>query len=130
MCYHFIMSIEFKVNHPVRQIKSFKYAFEGLFHAIMTEPNFRIQCLITLTSVILGKIFKITRTEWSILITSVGVLMIVEIINTVIEEIMDQLFKEKKEGVKIIKDLSAAAVLLTLFVVMTNLILIFGQRIF
>jgi len=56
--------------------------------------------------------------------------MIVEIINTVIEEIMDQLFKEKKEGVKIIKDLSAAAVLLTLFVVMTNLILIFGQRIF
>ncbi len=124
------MSIEFKVNHPVRQIKSFKYAFEGLFHAIMTEPNFRIQCLITLTSVILGKIFKITRTEWSILITSVGVLMIVEIINTVIEEIMDQLFKEKKEGVKIIKDLSAAAVLLTLFVVMTNLILIFGQRIF
>ena len=130
MCYHFIMSIEFKVNHPVRQIKSFKYAFEGLFHAIMTEPNFRIQCLITLTSVILWKIFKITRTEWSILITSVGVLMIVEIINTVIEEIMDQLFKEKKEGVKIIKDLSAAAVLLTLFVVMTNLILIFGQRIF
>jgi diacylglycerol kinase len=124
------MSIEFKANHPVRQIKSFKYAFEGLFHAIMTEPNFRIQCLITLTSVILGKIFKITRTEWSILITSVGVLMIVEIINTVIEEIMDQLFKEKKEGVKIIKDLSAAAVLLTLFVVMTNLILIFGQRIF
>jgi diacylglycerol kinase len=124
------MSVEFKANHPVRQIKSFKYAFEGLFHAIMTEPNFRIQVMITLTSVILGKIFKITRTEWSILVISIGLLLIVEIINTVIEEIMDQLFKEKREGVKIIKDLSAAAVLTTSFVALTNLILIFGQRLF
>ena len=80
--------------------------------------------MIMLTSVILGKIFKITRVEWFVLTTSVGILMIVEIINTVIEEMMDQLFKEKKEGVKIIKDLSAAAVLLTLFVTLTNLILI------
>ncbi len=86
--------------------------------------------MIMLTSVILGKIFKITRVEWFVLTTSVGILMIVEIINTVIEEMMDQLFKEKKEGVKIIKDLSAAAVLLTLFVTLTNLILIFGQRFF
>jgi diacylglycerol kinase len=124
------MSLKFKANHPVRQIKSFKYAFEGLFHAIMTEPNFRIQCMITVTSIILGKFFKITRTEWSVLVTSVGTLLIVEIINTVIEEVMDQLFKEKREGVKIIKDLSAAAVLVTSFVALTNLILIFGQRLF
>jgi len=124
------MQTLFKPNHPIRQIKSFKYAFEGLFHAILSEPNFRIQLFIVTFSVILGKYFQITRAEWSDLVNCLGMLLVVEVINTVIEEIMDQLFKDKKDGVKIIKDLSAAAVLLVSFTVLVNLFLIFGPRIF
>jgi len=57
-------------------------------------------------------------------------LLIVELLNTVIEEIMDQLMKEYDEGTKIIKDVSAAAVLITSFVVLANLIIIFWPKIF
>jgi diacylglycerol kinase len=121
--------IFFKRNDPIRQLNSFKYAFEGLFHAVLTEPNFRIQLSILTLSIILGKIYQITRAEWSDLINSLGLLLIVEILNTAIEEIMDQLIKHHDNGVKIIKDLSAAAVLITSFVVVTNLFIIFLPKI-
>ena len=124
------MQYKFKHNHPVREINSFKYAFEGLMHAFFTEPNFRIQVFIVAFSIILSKLYKITRTEWSILIVSLGLLLIVELLNTVIEEIMDQLMKEYSEGTKIIKDVSAAAVLTASFVVLANLIIIFWPKIF
>jgi len=57
------MQYKFKRNHPVREINSFKYAFEGLMHAFFTEPNFRIQVFIVAFSIILSKLYKITRTE-------------------------------------------------------------------
>ena len=121
--------IFFKPNNPVRQLNSFKFAFEGLFHALLTEPNFRIQLIILTLSIILGKIYQITRVEWSDLINSLGLLLVVEILNTAIEEIMDQLIKHHDNGVKIIKDLSAAAVLISSFVVTTNLFIIFLPKI-
>ncbi|HOD01469.1 MAG TPA: diacylglycerol kinase family protein [bacterium] len=124
------MQHTFKRNHPVREINSFKYAFEGLINAIFTEPNFRIQLLIVAFSIVLGKIYKITQMEWSILVLSLGLLLVVELINTVIEEIMDQFMKEYNNGVKIIKDLSAAAVLVTAFTVLANLIIVFFPKIF
>jgi len=123
------MKVIFKPNHPIRQLKSFKYAFQGLFNAFMSEPNFRIQLFIVALSIILGKILQITVMEWVHLSVVLGFLLIMELVNTVIEEIMDQLFKEKREGVKVIKDLSAAVVLITAIVVLINLIVIFGPKI-
>lgn len=122
------MPEKFKPNHPIRQLKSFKYAFEGLFHAILTEPNFRIQVLIASISMYLGFKFEITYSEWVDLVSVLGMLLIVELINTVIEEIMDHFSKEISTSIKVIKDLSAAAVLITSFVVLANLVLIFGPR--
>ncbi len=119
---------KFKPNHPVRQLNSFKYAFEGLFNAVLTEPNFRIQLVIVAVSVYFGKKFELARSEWVSLITVLGFLLVVELINTVIEEIMDHFMKEQSPVVKIVKDMSAAFVLVTSFIVLINLILIFGPR--
>ena len=120
----------FKPNHPLRQINSFKFAFEGIFHAFFSEPNFRIQLLIVAVSVFLGKLYRITRIEWSFIIICSGFLLFMELINTVIEEIMDRFMKNLDGGVKIIKDVSAAAVLVTALTFLINFILIFGPRIF
>jgi len=94
----------------------------------MTEPNFRIQITILALSIYLGNRLGLVISEWLNLITVLGLLLIVELLNTVIEEIMDHFMEEKSEVVKVIKDLSAAAVLITSFVVLTNLILIFGPK--
>ena len=117
-------------HHPVRHAKSFKYAFHGLFHALINEPNFRIQIMIAVASVALGWHFSITNVEWGLLIISIGALLAAEMTNTVVEELIDQLIKEYHEGVRNIKDLSAGFVLTTSITTLAILILIFGDRIF
>ena len=119
----------FRSNHPARRAKSFKYAFQGLFHVLLNEPNFRIQMLIVLLSFLMGFRFRITNIEWGLLILSMGALLAAEMTNTVVEELIDQLIKEYHEGAKIIKDLAAGFVLTTAFTSLAILILIFGERI-
>ena len=130
VCYYFNMQTLFKPNHPVRQLKSFKYALEGVWHAFLSEPNFRIQLVIVTVLVFLGKLYQITKIEWSLIVISSGFLLFMELTNTVIEEIMDRFMKQTDESVKIIKDVSAAAVLITAITVLVNFFLIFGPRIF
>jgi diacylglycerol kinase len=119
----------FRSARPPRTAKSFKYAFQGLFHALINEPNFRIQIIIAVIAVFLGFHFGITNTEWSLLILSMGALLSAEMTNTVVEELLDQLIKEYHEGARIIKDLSAGFVLVTSLATLLILILIFGHRI-
>ena len=118
-----------KAHHPVRHIKSFKYAFQGIFHALINEPNFRIQLFAATVSAMLGFFYKISTTEWSILIISMGLLLMAELVNTVVEEFIDVLIKEYHEGAKVIKDMSAGFVLITAAVAAINLGLIFGPKI-
>ncbi len=124
------MNTLFRPNHPLRQINSFKFAFEGLLHAFLREPNFRVQLLIVTFSIILGKFYQITKIEWSLIVISSGFLLFMELTNTVIEEIMDRFMKQLDEGVKVIKDVSAAAVLMAALTFLVNFLLIFGPKIF
>ncbi len=119
----------FESHHPIRHVKSFRHAFEGLFHALINEPNFRVQVVIVALSVYFGKRLGITNTEWSILIISLGLLLAAEIINTVVEEIMDHFVKHDDPVVKIIKDLSAGFVLISAISTLIILYLTFGHRV-
>lgn len=116
-------------HHPVRHIKSFKFAFEGIFHALLHEPNFRIQVFITILSVGLGIYYKINTIEWGILILSLGALLSAEMLNTLIEEFIDIFIKDQRPGVKVIKDIAAGFVLLTAITTTLIIFLIFYQAI-
>ena len=115
-------------HHPRRRIKSFRYAFQGLFHALLNEANFRIQIFIVIFATVLGVYFKISNTEWGLLILSMGFLLSAEMVNTVVEEFIDHLIKKKSETAKIIKDLGAGFVLVTAAMAALILYLIFGVR--
>lgn len=118
----------FRSHHPTRHIKSFKYAFEGLGHALLNEPNFRIQVVVVVFAIILGLHFNISNIEWGLLILSMGALLAAEMTNTVVEELIDALIKEYHDGAKIIKDLSAGFVLTTAVTTLAILFLIFAHR--
>ena len=77
----------------------------------MNEANFRVEVVIASFFVSMGLLFGITLLEWALLILALGFLLSAEIMNTLIEEFMDHLIKEHHEGVRVIKDLSAAYVL-------------------
>jgi len=73
----------------------------------------------------LGAHFNITNIEWALLILSMGLLLMAEVLNTVVEDTIDFFIKDFDEGVKVIKDLSAGFVLITAITALAILILIF-----
>lgn len=96
-----------------RLFKSFTYAFKGLFKTFREEQNLRIQATVAVIVVILGLYFKISPLEWSILIITITLVILMEIANSAVERVTDVL-KPRIDGyVKDIKDIMAAAVMLS-----------------
>ena len=117
-------------HHPRRHVKSFKYAFQGLLHTLLNEPNFRVQIVIVAVVIYFGFMFSIELIEWGLITISLGLLLAAEMINTVVENFIDVLIKEEDNGAKIIKDVSAGFVLITALVNLVIFYLIFGKYFF
>ena len=100
-----------------RSIKSFKYALKGLKHIIMMENNFRIHLLAAFMVIIIGLFLNLTLNEWILLvIVSDMIIIIMEIVNTAIERIVDFITPDYTNEAGIIKDIGASAVFLSAIV--------------
>lgn len=95
-----------------RLLKSFYYAFKGLFKTFREEQNLRIQTSIGLIVLIAAWFLKISRYEWIILIFSISLVVLMEITNSAVERITDVLKPRLNSYVKEIKDIMAAGVML------------------
>ena len=94
-------------------LKSFKYAFSGIYYVFKTSRNFKIQLIFALISLIIGFLLQITLSNYLILIAIIMFVLILEILNTSIESIVDLVVKKEFSSLaKISKDTSAGAVLL------------------
>ncbi len=112
-----------KINSPKNRIesyktssdvlKSFKYAFSGISYVLKTSRNFRIQLVFAFTSLMIGFLLQISQSNYVILIATIMSVLILEILNTSIESIVDLVVKKEFSSLaKISKDTSAGAVLL------------------
>ena len=94
-------------------LKSFKYAFSGISYVLKTSRNFKIQLIFAVTSLMIGFLLQISQSNYVILIATIMSVLILEILNTSIESIVDLLVKKEFSSLaKISKDTSAGAVLL------------------
>ena len=92
---------------------SFKFAFSGIFYVLKTSRNFKIQLLFALTSLIIGFLLQISLSNYVILVATIMSVLILEVLNTSIESIVDLVVKKEFRSLaKIAKDTSAGAVLL------------------
>ena len=94
-----------------RFIKSFGYGFKGFISAIKTEQNLLIEIFIALIAIIVGFLLKINLLEFSVIILTIGLVIVTELINTSIEYTVDMAMPEIHPLAKIAKDVSASAVL-------------------
>ena len=94
-------------------IKSFKYAFEGIFTALKKERNMKIHFSIMILVIIFGIILKISKAEWITCIILFGLVISLELVNTAIENSVDLITQEKNTKSKIAKDVAAGAVLIS-----------------
>lgn len=110
------------------RIESFKYAFQGLFTAFREEPNFRFHVVAMIGVVSFGGYLELERLDWLILTLTIGAVLCVELLNTAIENICDHINPERHPVIKKIKDVAAAAVLVSAFMAFIVAILIFGPH--
>ncbi len=113
----------------MRVIKSFAFALQGLKDCFLQEKNFQIQFVIALMVTIAGFFFSISTTEWLVLLICFAVILSFEIINSAIEKICDFICPEFNLSIKKIKDMSAAAVLLSAIITVIIGCIIFLPRI-
>lgn len=91
--------------------KSFGYAFKGLFYCIRTQRNFRIHTVVAFYVGVLSLFFSFTKLESIALALSIAMVLILELLNTAIEYIVDLLSPSYNEKAGAIKDIAAASVL-------------------
>ena len=94
-------------------LKSFEYAFSGISYVLKTSRNFKIQLIFAVTSLMIGFLLQVSQSNFVILIATIMSVLILEILNTSIESIVDLVVKKEFSSLaKISKDTSAGAVLL------------------
>ncbi len=95
-----------------KRIRSFKYAFNGLWEVVLREHNFRIHLLAAGVAVYAGFYFNISGDEWIAIILVIAMVWSFEIVNAAIEKLCDVVLPREDKRIKLIKDMAAAAVLL------------------
>ena len=99
----------------VQLMESFKNAFAGLKHTLKTQRNMRIHFIIAILALLLSVFLKISRTELLMVFFSIFLVISMELFNTAVEIIIDMISSEYNIRAKIVKNVSAAAVLVAAF---------------
>ncbi|HXB93397.1 MAG TPA: diacylglycerol kinase family protein [Puia sp.] len=111
------------------RIKSFRYAITGIREFIRREHNARIHLVITITVVATAWWFRVSKTEAVSLALVIGLVWITEMLNTCVERMADLITQEESAGIKFIKDLAAAAVLVAAITAVVVGLIIFIPKI-
>jgi diacylglycerol kinase len=100
-------------------MKSFGFAFAGLWHAFVYEFNLKVFLCIYLFSILLGILFHIDPMSWVLLQLAGGTFLTIELINTALERLSDAFDDHTKKQddfryitIKTTKDVAAGASLL------------------
>lgn len=107
----------------------FSFAWNGLKEVVKTERNFRIHLIAALLVVVLSLFLDVLYIEWAIIMLVIGLVLVAEAINSVIERTIDYLNPSIHPLAKTIKDMAAGAVLLAAIVAVVVGIIIFLPKI-
>ncbi|WP_425393556.1 diacylglycerol kinase family protein [Carnobacterium funditum] len=99
-----------------RFIDSFKYAFKGIQTVFQEERNMRIHLFLGVVILLISFFIGLQKYEWLWIILSIFLVLVMEILNTIIENVVDLITKNQYHPLaKKAKDMAAAAVLTTAF---------------
>lgn len=96
----------------MKLLKSFYYAFCGLWYCIRNERNFRIHITAIVTVLIFSNLYGLPKEQYPVIILVLALVPALEAINTAIEKAVDTATCEKQKSAKAAKDAAAAGVLI------------------
>ncbi|WP_020603721.1 diacylglycerol kinase family protein [Spirosoma spitsbergense] len=108
--------------------RSFRFAGQGILDLFRFENNARVHLLIAVLVLVAGFYLQISRLEWAIILTQVGLVWAAEAFNTALEKLCDFVSPGIHPQIKAIKDMASGAVLiLAIVAVMVGLIILGGH---
>ena len=95
-------------------LKSFRHGIEGVYHAYRVDRSFKLEINIGLPVYLTLAYFlaPLQPTQLILLIGSYLFILIIELINTAFEKMIDKLHPDEHEIIKRSKDIAAGAVLI------------------
>lgn len=119
-----------KLTGLQRIINATKYSLKGFKSAIKYETAFRQELILLVAAYVTVMLINFTIYERILLLGSIGVVMIVELINSAIECIVDRIGSERHELSGRAKDYGSASVFLSLLLALILWIYLFACHFF
>jgi diacylglycerol kinase (ATP) len=104
----------------VRIWRAFFYTKDGLLAALIHEHAFRQEALLCLLLVPLALWLPVTMVEHILLLVTAVLILVVELLNSAIESVVDRVSVEDHELSKRAKDMGSAAVFLSFVILMVT----------
>jgi diacylglycerol kinase (ATP) len=97
-------------------VESLGYAWRGMRVVFAEERNMRVHGVIAVFVIALGFCYRITAAEWIAVLLCVGLVFVLEIINTAIENLVNLVQPQYDPLAGKVKDIAAASVLVAAIV--------------
>lgn len=110
-------------------LRSFRFAGQGIVDLFRYENNAKVHLLIAGLVIIAGFWLRLSRIEWAILLTQVGLVWAAEAVNTALEKLCDFVSPGRHPQIKAIKDLSSGAVLIVAITAVVVGLLVLGGKV-
>lgn len=94
-------------------VDAFADAADGAWHALLEQPNFRIQLVIALLAIVAAIVVHFQSLQWIILVLCIGFVLAAELFNTCLEHVVDLIHPQSHPLARSAKHAGAAAVLMT-----------------
>jgi diacylglycerol kinase len=108
-----------------KRAKSFHFAFNGLCQFFTTQHNAIIHAVATMAVITLSLLVKLAFSKFLFIVIAIGLVWVAELFNTAIERLCDMVCPQQHPQIKFIKDVSAAAVLITAIIAVITACIIF-----
>ncbi len=96
---------------PRKFAESLGYAGRGLIYAFRTQRNLKIHLAAGTFAVVLGVLLQVSFVEMMILVLVISSVVVLELLNTAMEEIVNLMMLTRKIRAMVAKDVAAGAVL-------------------
>lgn len=111
-------------------INKFKHAFKGVLFGLLTDSSIIIQFLLMIIAIICSFVFKLSHSDFIIVILLSGLVISVEFLNSSIELLSDFICqKQYSKTIARVKDMAAGAVLIISITALIIGIMIFSKYI-
>lgn len=111
------------------RLQSFRCAFSGMDYVLKTQKNAWIHAVVTIVVLLLSWWLKPSIQNWAVIILTTGFVWAAECFNTTLETLFDLIHPDPHPLVKVGKDVSAAAVLISAITAIFVGLFIFGPLI-